>query len=125
MTKTYTQDDLDRIVQAAVDYASQKAAQEARAVALREAAEVAQCYHDKGQVTKPDDILALLDKPAAEALAARDERARAEERGECAKVAESWNAYANPTKSGLIRDCGIRNRLAHDIAAAIRARGET
>lgn len=83
---TYTQADLDRIVKAAVDYASQKAAQEARAVALESVIANIRLDVENDDISTGagqwiiDTILALLDTPAAEALAARDERVRAEER---------------------------------------------
>ena len=63
---------------------------------------------------------------AAEALAARDEQVRAEERELCAKVADSHK----PPRSLLI-DAGANSywrgvdENSHSIAAAIRARGET
>jgi len=71
-----------------------------------------------------EDIQELATDPERDALAERDKRIRAEEREACAKVAEKWDNYANPEKSRLIRDCGIRNALSDTIAAAIRARSE-
>lgn len=118
MTKIYTQDDLDRIVQAAVDYASQKAAQEARAVALEEAAQTLRAWADSltkhGYKETPptvmicaDTILALIGKPAAEALAERDAQ----------------------TMQIILDDIGYTfdqlGEEARKKLAAIRARGET
>lgn len=111
--KLYPQADLDR------------AAQEARAVALQEAAKVARSkVHSGTPEAIATHIEALLDTPAAEAL----ERVRAEEREACAKVAEQW------TKAGeiLLRagematpELNTAKAVARGILTAIRARGET
>lgn len=122
MAKTYTQDDVDRIVQAAVNYASQKAAQEARAVALEEAATICENFAETelsaagaayaagycdGADRCEHAILALIGKPAAEALAERDAQ----------------------TMQIILDDIGYTfdqlGEEARKKLAAIRARGET
>lgn len=144
MTDTYTQADLDRIVKEAVDYASQAAAQEARAAALQEAAEWHKevITHDRGgldyasavgiPISNADDlrasvaiheyalnrILALLDTPAAEAL----ERVRQGEREACAKVADTCQRQNGPlSKRGFNEHYRAGWEAgAQAIAAAIR-----
>ena len=107
---------------------AESAAQEARAAALKEAADL---VWKRSGPTLCKEVKALLNTPAAEAL----ERVRAEERESCARVAETEEAemqkvadFHHPPRI----DCDTYLADLHEqgaivaarIAAAIRARGE-
>lgn len=140
MAKTFTQDDLDRIVKAAVDYASQAAAQEARAVALQEVATACGKWSDEcgnwesGEAWAFGEagsrILALLDTPAAEA----PERVRAEQfeagwrKGmeDMAATIETARVRSTFGLNATLQDAAEQTASAYRHiarAAAIRARG--
>ena len=100
-----------------------RAAQEARAAALQEALDACTKTHTTGRLHGPKGvkaaILALLDKPHAEAL----ERVRAEEREQCAEAADTYATAWDADPSDDYFKGWIR--AAERIAATIRARGET